>query len=330
MAKKNFIWPVITLLFCGLLYVYKAIYISSLNTSQTPYNVYIKNHDTFATVIAHLDQKAKLPSKKIAMLYGKLLGIDDNMFVGEYEVPPNISLHDVLVKFTTGDVVFHKFTIIEGWNFYQLLAALAKDKNLVHAISKYNMPSISSSVEGAYFPETYFYTYPDSDLDILKRANLKMASILHREYEARKKDAQLASEYEALTIASLLEKEALDKNEKYAISGVIQNRLKRNMRLQVDAAVYYGLIKKHAGEIERTLAKSDIKDKSNLYNTYAYKGLPPGPIAMPSLASIRAACNPSDNNYLYYVVKNDNSNTHYFSLNYRDHKKAIRKYLQHS
>lgn len=325
MLKRLFICLTIIVLFFGALYVYKCVYISSVNKSDVSYNIYIKNHDTLSSVITHLDNKSKLDSKNIAILYARILGVDSRLAVGEYEITPNTNLHDIIEKFISSDVVVHKFTIVEGWNSYQLMAALAGEENLEHVT-----PSMDSVSEGEYFPDTYFYSYPDTDLDILKRASDKMKSVLVAEFEHRNKDIRLASEYEALIIASLIEKEALDNNEKYEISGVIQNRLKKNMRLQIDAGVYYGLVQKYMGKIDRPLAVSDIKDKSNIYNTYAYKGLPPGPIAMPSLASIRAACNPKDNKYLYYVVKNDDSNTHYFSLNFKDHKKAIRKHLQHS
>jgi UPF0755 protein len=331
MLKKLLGWSFVTLLFCGILHLYKIVYISSLNNSEEPYNIYIKKHDTFANVIANLDAKANLSSKNAAILYGNILGIGKSLFVGEYKIPPNASLREVLTKFATGDVVVHKFTIIEGWNSYQLMDALDKEQNLVHVLNhnlgKSNMPNINGELEGAYFPDTYFYAYPDTDLDILKRANEKMTNILHVEYQHKKNNIELNSEYEALIIASLLEKEALDNSEKYTISGIIQNRIKRGMRLQIDAAVYYGLVYQAAGEIDRMLSSHDIKNKANVYNTYAYKGLPPGPIAMPSLAAIRAACNPSYNEYLYYVVKNDYSNTHHFSLNFKEHKMAIKKYL---
>ena len=328
MLKRLLSWFVIALLFGGALYVYKIIYISSINKSNASYNIYIKKHDTFTNVINDLAAKSNLASKNIAMLYGRISGVGKKLFVGEYEVPPNASLHEVLAKFATGDVVLHKFTIIEGWNSYQLMSALDKEQDLVHVLNhnsgKRNIPNINGDLEGAYFPDTYFYSYPDTDLDILERANKKMTNILHTEYQNKKANIALNSEYEALIIASLLEKEALDSGEKYIISGIIQNRIKKNMRLQIDAAVYYGLIHHNAGEIDRTLSSIDIKDKENKYNTYTYEGLPPGPIAMPSLTAIRAACNPRENKYLYYVLKNDNSNTHHFSLNFKDHKRAIR------
>lgn len=243
---------------------------------------------------------------------------------GEYYFAKDSSPLKILNQMMTGTgLVQHEFTIIAGWNFQQVRQALNKEVLLQHTTEKLSDTEImqklgqSGHPEGLFFPDTYFYTMGNSDLSLLKRAFKKMQNHLDVAWNTRVPNLLFKNSYEALIAASLVEKEAHVNEERPIIAGVLINRLRKNMLLQFDPTVIYAL----GDDYEGTLHKKDLTFQSP-YNTYVTKGLPPTPIAMPSLASINAVMHPDNNDYYYFVARGDGH--HQFTKSLDDHHQAVK------
>ncbi len=253
-------------------------------------------------------------------------GLEKSLKAGEYQFPLSITPEKLLEKFKKGDVVQYPFTIVEGVTFEELLKSVfalpnitkkCEGKSPQEIMTLLGKPDLSS--EGQFFPETYFYTASMSDLDILKRAHQMMQKKLELAWHSRSSDVKLNAPYEALILASIIEKEAAVDDERELISGVFQRRLERNMRLQADPTVVYGLGKNYTGRLDKAQLKFDTP-----YNTYTRKGLPPSPIAMPGMKSILAAMHPDQGDALYFVARGDG--THHFSATLKEHNAAVTQY----
>jgi len=243
---------------------------------------------------------------------------------GEYLFPKGSSLYSIWKQMTTGSGFYnHPFVIIPGWSFTQLRRELANAQGLRHLTAKLSDQQTMERLgyphlgpEGEFFPETYYYIKGIPDLVILKRAIDLMQNRLQELWQHRASGLPYKSEYEALIAASLIEKEAYLNSERPIISGVLINRLKKNMLLQFDPTIIYGLGERYDGKIHKENLQED-----NPYNTYLHRGLPPTPIAMPSIESIKAAMHPQVNDYFYFVAKGDGS--HQFSKTLIEHNMAV-------
>ena len=245
----------------------------------------------------------------------KFIGDQRKLQVGEYEIPFLITPHALLEKFKKGDVIQHTLTIKEGMTIDEVQRILS-----VHpALKKTIIWDEASVAEGTLFPDTYYFTKNTSDQALLTRAGNLMQAKLNAAWEKRAKECTLKTPYEALILASIIEKETANEIERSIVSGVFQRRLANNMRLQADPTVTYGLRKKR----QESLTKEDLK-KDTPYNTYFYKGLPPTPIALPGLASIEAALHPDKGETLYFVAKGDGM--HQFSVTLQEHNDAVARY----
>ncbi len=253
-------------------------------------------------------------------------GLEKSLKAGEYQFSLSITPEQLLEKFKKGDVVQYPFTIIEGVTFEELLQSVwalpniskkCEGKSQQEIMTLLGAPNISP--EGQFFPETYFYTSSMSDLNILQRAHQMMQKKLQHAWDTRSSDVKLNSAYEALILASIIEKEAAVDAERNLISGVFQRRLIRDMRLQADPTVVYGLGKNYTGRLDKAQLKFDTP-----YNTYTRKGLPPTPIAMPGMKSITAALHPDRGESLYFVARGDGS--HHFSTTLKEHNIAVTQY----
>ena len=250
-----------------------------------------------------------------------------NIRVGEYFFPVGITPMQILQKVQRGDVVQHSFTIIEGWNLKTVLLAVLQRKDIQQTLDPQAPKAVIASqlaidypsAEGWLLPETYFFTLGMTDQQILKRAAAAMKLYLEKAWENRASNLLLKTPYEALILASLIEKETGQANERKEISGVFHRRLKKRMRLETDPTIIYGMGDAYHGNIR----KKDLR-KDTPYNTYTRHGLPPTPIAMPSAAAIDAALHPAEGSALYFVAKGDGS--HVFSSNFSDHLTAVRRY----
>jgi UPF0755 protein len=259
-------------------------------------------------------------------LLARTLGRERDIKAGSYEIAWAVTPMELLDKLTRGDVTQAEVRLIEGWTFSQFRAALDAHPFLQHAttgledaqiLAKLQAPE--SHPEGLFFPDTYLFGKGSSDLAVLRRAYRAMQRHLNAEWEARGPNLPYRSPYEALTMASIIEKETGKPSERELIGGVLVNRLRIGMRLQVDPTVIYGLGLMFDGNLKKIHLLED-----GPYNTYTRSGLPPTPIAMPGLASLRSAMRPGRTEALYYVSKGDGSSQ--FSRTLDEHNRAVSKF----
>jgi len=326
----------IALLLIGLLTGIALIsYMNRMLTSPMPISpegtVFIlKPGDTLSSVSSWLYQEGYFSQPELIKLYSRLSKKGAVIKAGEYVLTPNMSVIDFLDKLTEGDVVQYSVTFVEGRTVKEIITLLHSLPKITHTddlsadnvLEKIGVDSIYSSSEGLFFPDTYSYYSGMSDVSILKTAHRKMRNTLAEQWNNRNKALSLPfkSDYEVLIMASLIEKETGDPSEREQISGVFFRRLLKNMRLQTDPTVIYGLGESFDGNLTRR----HLRDSSNLYNTYRHSGLPPGPIALPGSASISAALNPAPGDTLYFVAKGDG--THVFSTTLEEHERAVKQY----
>ena len=257
------------------------------------------------------------------------MGAAGKLQVGEYALPAGISPRALLQAMRDGNVVRRKFTIVEGWNIRDLRAALRKVPLLTQKTAELSDAELMQALghrnqhpEGRFLPETYAWTRGDSDLDILKRAYASMGKALDAQWRSRAEDLPFDRPDQALTLASIVEKETGNASERAQIAGVFVRRLKTGMRLQTDPTVIYGMGSAYAGNIRRTDLTTDTP-----YNTYTRDGLPPTPIAMPGKAALYAATHPAAGDALYFVAVGDGSGRHVFSASLSEHNSAVRDYV---
>ncbi|TAK77463.1 MAG: endolytic transglycosylase MltG [Gammaproteobacteria bacterium] len=285
---------------------------------------YLRPGTSKATAIADLSRQGVIPYPALFTLYTEL-NPHTYLKTGEYLFPKGSTPFSIWSQLTNGTGHFyHPFTIIPGWSFTQLRQALSQADGLRHLTAQKNDQQIMQSLgavnlapEGEFFPETYFYTRGVPDLIVLKHALDFMQKKLNEAWQQRAPDLPYRNEYEALIAASLIEKEAHLDIERPIIAGVLVNRLRKGMLLQCDPTVIYGMGSRYDGKIH----KANLLENTP-YNTYLHKGLPPTPIAMPSMASITAALHPQQNDYYYFVAKGDGS--HQFSKTLKEHNAAVK------
>lgn len=293
-----------------------------------PSVTYLLKPGTSATRLAYeLRNKGYIQYPRLFALLIRLEGQGDKLKVGDYEFEPGISVQKIINKLATGDVQKHQITLIDGTTFQQVLDELAENPYIQHKLLGQSIAEIAqrlgieqSNPEGWFLPETYQFQWPDSDLDILKRAHKAMQVVLNAEWQQRTTGLVYKTPYQALIVASMIEKESADRTELNKISGVIFRRIQKGMRLQIDPTVIYALGERYNGKI----TKKNLRYRSP-YNTYRVKGLPPTPISLPSAAAIHAALQPDDGHELYFVAKGDGS--HHFSSTLKAHDRAVIKYL---
>jgi len=246
-------------------------------------------------------------------LYWRLLAVQmrvaGKLHAGEYATPVGLTPRQLLANMAAGRVMQRNFTIVDGWTFHEVLVALGKAEKLQHATAGLDDAAIMQKIgapgeqpEGRFLPETYAYVKGDSDLDILKRAHSAMAKTLDALWPGRDKDLPLATPYDALILASIVEKETGRADERAKIAGVFVRRLEDHMLLQTDPTVIYGMGDSYQGKIHKVDLTTDTP-----YNTYTRPGLPPTPIALPGKPAIVAALHPAPGTALYFVARGDGS-----------------------
>ena len=247
---------------------------------------------------------------------------------GEYQLDSGLQPRSLLQLLSSGAVIQYRFTLVEGWTFAQLLAALSSDPILRQTLNQDSAEAATDIVsglnldhpEGWFFPETYQFTRSDADFEILARAHSAMKNALESAWQARKTGLPLNSPYELLILASIIEKETAIDDERSQVAGVFIRRLQKGMRLQTDPTVIYGMGDSFDGNIRRRDLQTDTP-----YNSYTRSGLPPTPIAMPGRASLFAAGQPDDGAALYFVA--DGKGGHTFSATLQEHQKAVNKLI---
>jgi UPF0755 protein len=281
-------------------------------------------------ILRELERQGMRPGSPLYWrLLARQMGVAGKLHAGEYALEPGMSPRTLLAKMATGEVIQHHFTIVEGWTFAQLREALAHDTGLKQALAASDDAAIMRQLgaadtppEGWFLPETYNYVKGMEDADILHRAHKAMADALDKLWTVRAPDLPLQSPYQALILASIVEKETARADERPQIAGVFLHRLKIGMRLQTDPTVIYGLGAAFDGNLRRADLETDTP-----FNTYTRDGLPPTPIALPGAASLNAVLHPAATDALYFVARGDGS--HEFSATLEAHNRAVAKYQLH-
>ena len=282
---------------------------------------------SFSGIAAGLEKAGIVSDSLILELHARLSGFAGGIQAGEYAIDPTMTPRELLNLFHSGKVVQHSLTLVDGWTFDDVLDALRSRPELDHTLGEElghseimtELGHAGVHPEGRFLADTYHFPRGTSDVAFLRRAYDSMREFLNEAWNGRAADLPYDSPIDALIVASIVEKETGRAEERAEIAGVLVRRLERNMRLEVDPTVIYGLGEDFDGD----LRKRDLR-RDTPYNTYLHKGLPPTPIAMPGVASIRAALHPRGGETLFFVAKGDGS--HYFSATYREHKKAVARY----
>ncbi|WP_239923494.1 endolytic transglycosylase MltG [Agaribacterium haliotis] len=293
--------------------------------------VAISSGESLSGLARQLEQQGLLTCPKLWLAYARL---SNQAWVnaGEFELAQRESPLSMLKRFQSSAVIQYSVTFVEGMTAKQAIAELAGKKKLRQTISAdFRSDDISSlaldaslnfdypNLEGWVFPDTYSFIAGDSDLSIVQRAVKKMQSELEQQWQNRAENLPYKNSYEALIMASIVEKETGAPHERQQIAGVFVRRLEKGMRLQTDPTVIYGMGDHYKGNITR----ADLR-RATPYNTYTIRGLPPTPIALPGRAAIHAALHPDDGDALYFVARGDG--THQFSATLDEHNRAVREY----
>jgi UPF0755 protein len=281
-----------------------------------------------ARLATDLNGAGLLPHPRLLTWYARLTGDAVRVQAGEYRLEPGKSSLELLRMLVDGDVVMHQLTVVEGWRFADLVAALRAhpaivplDLDAADIMAELGSPSVHA--EGQFLPDTYVFPKGTSELTVLRSAHEALRAVLEAAWQARAEQTVLTEPYSALILASIIEKETALPAERAKISGVFQRRLARGMRLQTDPTVIYGLGESFDGNLRR----SDLA-RDTPYNTYTRSGLPPTPIALPSAAAIEAAVNPDVSDALYFVATGEPDRSHRFSATIDEHNAAVREYLE--
>jgi UPF0755 protein len=287
----------------------------------------VKRGDSFDHVLRRLRRAGVSEGHD---LYWKALaweqGAVARLQVGEYSLGHGTTPARLLAKLEEGRVIQHRFTIVEGWSFRELRLALAKEPALEQTLAGLSDAEVMQRLgaggehpEGRFLPETYHFTKGIRDVDLLKRTYVAMRNVLRTSWDERAPDLPFSTPYEALILASIIEKETGVARERPEIAGVFVRRLRLGMKLQTDPTVIYGLGEAFDGNLTRVHLRTPTP-----YNTYTRFGLPPTPIALPGRDAIRAAVNPAPGDTLYFVSRGDGS--HVFSKSLAEHNRAVARY----
>jgi UPF0755 protein len=286
----------------------------------------VKPGSSFAAVVQDLGARGVIQQPLALRVVGRLSGAHERIRHGEYRLSPGLALAGLLELLQSGDTVRYLVTLPEGIRLRDALDILARAEGVETTLVGADDPRLREllgevpSVEGYFLPETYQYQRGDTDIAILREAHRLSRATLHEAWRARQPDLPYAEPYDALIMASVIEKETGVARERARIAGVFVRRLQRNMRLQTDPTVIYGL----GSDFDGNLTRSHLRDEGNTYNTYRHRGLPPGPIALPGREAIHAALHPTPGTALYFVARGDG--THAFSSTLEDHQRAVREY----
>ena len=335
MKPSKFIIKIVAALVLLVALVGGGFVVQLINFKSTPLNlsdemVFVVAPGSSLSKIAYAMQaEGLIVQPRYFSLLGRWSGHAAKLKTGEYLLKPGMTPLHVLDMIVAGDVIDYSLTVVEGWSFRQMLEAIHKQDKLQHTLKGLSTEEIMVQLghpgehpEGHFLPETYHFTAGMSDLDFLKRAYAAMQQLLEDEWQQREQGLPYKTAYEALIMASIVEKETGIASERPEIAGVFVRRLQKRMRLQTDPTVIYGIGESYDGNIRRRDLKRDTP-----YNTYTRHGLTPTPIALPGADAIHAALHPAKGDSLYFVAMGDGGNgRHYFSATLEEHINAVRKY----
>lgn len=301
-----------------------------VNAGDTGMDFVIESGTSFRAVSDDLAEQGVISNSRAFRAYARWTGKASAVQAGDYHIRAGTTPIELLGQFTSGDVKLYSFTIIEGWNHWELLQALRDDDFIDATMTDEDWPGLLEELgaegahpEGLFLPETYRFPRNTSDRDVLRQAYGLMQTVLAEEWQAKAENIPIATPYDALVLASIIEKETARGDERPRISGVFSRRLEKRMRLQTDPTVIYGIGPDFNGNLTRRDLQTDTP-----YNTYTRGGLPPTPIAMPGRAAINAALHPADGEELYFVATGLDDGSHAFSATKDEHDAAVAQYLR--
>jgi UPF0755 protein len=323
------------LLLCGVLGAAAAVLLAGWRTLDEPlalpadgYVLDIASGTPFAGIVRQLHGDGLLEWREPLLWYARYTGLASKVKAGEYLLAPALTPRGLLDQLVAGRVRLHAVTFVEGWTFAQMLAALAAHPAVAHTVADDAPAAImttlgakESSPEGLFFPDTYHFARGTTDVAILTQAHAAMRARLESAWAEREPGLPFDTPYEALVLASLIEKETSMDAERTRIGGVLVKRLRIGMRLQSDPTVIYGLGSGFDGDLRSADLLNDTP-----FNTYTRAGLPPTPIAMPGAGSLHAAVQPEETDALYFVATGDGG--HHFSATLAEHQRAVARYLR--
>lgn len=301
-------------------------FLSQPIVTEQAVNFTVEPGDTIRHIASDFKKKGLIEEPTFLVVRARMRKMALSIKVGEYALQAGTTPDELLDQLVKGKVIQYSLTLIEGWTFKDAMAAINQHPEIRHTLIDHNPEQVMEALgkpgehpEGRFFPDTYQFPKKTTDVDFLKRAYKHMDEFLKQAWEQRAKDIPLKTPYEALILASIIEKETAVDSEYRQVSGVFTRRLQKGMRLQTDPTVIYGLGSAYQGNIKRIHLRQD-----NPYNTYTRSGLPPTPIALPGADAIRAALNPAPGKTLYFVSKGDGS--HHFSSTLKEHNEAVIRY----
>lgn len=293
---------------------------------EEPQVLEVSQGRSFISLLNQFERDGWITSTLPMRLWLRLSPPDRPIRSGEYQLEPGIHLLGLHQKMMAGEVITYRLTLLEGWTFRQVRQALASAEKLEPLTQDWSEEKIMEAVgmpdqpaEGWFFPDTYTYHKGMKDLDLLRLANRRMRALLDEVWEERQVGLPYDTAYEALIMASIIERETGAPFERRDIAGVFTRRLHKGMRLQTDPTVIYGMGERYQGRITR----SDLREATP-WNTYVIFGLPPTPIAMPGEGALRASVDPAEGDTLYFVARGDG--THQFSRTLQEHNRAVREF----
>ena len=318
------------LLFCAVLLAGAMGYYATrpLTLPTLPFEFSINQGSSLKAVARQMQQAGVLPNDWMFAWLGRVLGKTTQIKAGNYELEAAPTPLELLNMMTQGRVSQSELSVIDGFTFKQLRATLNANPAINHDTATLSDAEImqrlgapEGQAEGLFFPDTYYFAGGTSDLSLLKRAYQTMHKHLLENWQSREPDLPLESPYQALILASIVEKETGQAKDRSMIAGVFVNRLRTGMLLQTDPTVIYGMGEKYNGKLHRNDLLTDTP-----YNTYTRAGLTPTPIALPGLAALQAALHPAQTDALYFVARGDGSSE--FSATLEQHNRAVNRYLK--
>lgn len=300
--------------------------IRPLTFSTLPLEFSLSQGSSLKTAAWQMQQAGALPNDWMFVWLARMLGKSTQIKAGNYELETSVTMLQLLAIVTEGQTAQSKFSVIEGWTFNQFRAALNANPAIRHdsvALSEaeilQRIGATEAYAEGQFFPDTYYFVKGTSDLALLTRAYKTMQVHLQKSWQDRTPDLPFKSPYEALILASIVEKETGQASDRGMIAAVFINRLRKGMLLQTDPTVIYGLGENFDGNLRKRDLLADTS-----YNTYTRAGMPPTPIALPGLASIQATLHPASTDALYFVARGNGSSQ--FSNTLNEHNNAVNRY----
>ncbi|CAG2129537.1 UPF0755 protein [Cupriavidus plantarum] len=297
-----------------------------LTLATSPVEVVIKPNSSVVSVGRQVQRGGVPIDGRLFVALARVTGQATSLKAGGYQFESGVTPLDVLDKLARGEVTHYVVTVIEGWEFRKMRAAVDANPALKHDTAGMSDADLMKAIgaeetspEGLFFPDTYLFARGSSDVELYRHAYRAMQKRLNDAWNARSPDLPYKTPYEALVMASIVEKETGQAAERPMIAAVFVNRLRKNMMLQTDPTVIYGVGEKFDGNLRKRDLQTDTP-----YNTYTRAGLPPTPIALPGLASLAAATAPAPSDALYFVARGDGSS--HFSTSLPEHNRAVDKY----